>query len=136
MLRSRPLEDVVGQFPRRPGEDRLGLGAEGGQLLGLISRERPGMAHPFDRAIEAPPRFFAMPQAVMGHGLEEKVKPIKLTLPGLQALLEGRHRLGIYLRQSRRPLPSPRQSKPLPETRRSRPPAELDETNSSRHKPV
>ena len=56
------------------------------------------MAHPFDRAVEAPPRFLAMPQAVMGHGLEEKVKPIELTLPGREALREGRHRLGILPR--------------------------------------
>ncbi len=56
------------------------------------------MAHPPDRAVEAPPRFLAMPQAVMGHGQEEEVKRIELTLPGFEALVEGRHRLGIFPR--------------------------------------
>jgi hypothetical protein len=39
-----------------------------------------------------------MPQAVMGHGQKEEVKPIELPLSSLEALVEDRHRLGILPR--------------------------------------
>ena len=52
------------------------------------------LAQPVHRAVEATPGFFAVSQAVVGHGQEEQVEGIELTVARPRGSFRGLHRLG------------------------------------------
>ena len=95
----RLREDIVGQLADGAGQDRLGLGAEGGQLLGVLRRSG-SFCSPSQRTARSKQLagFFAVSQPVVGHGQEEEVEGVGLAAAGGQASLQGRDGLGVPAR--------------------------------------
>ncbi len=79
-------------------QDRLGLGAEGGQFLDVAAVQFFLIPQPMDRAVVARTGFRVVPQPVMCHGQEEEVEAVELAAAGGQAALQGRDRLGVTAR--------------------------------------
>jgi hypothetical protein len=90
---SRTSEDILGQVYCRPG--KLGLGAKGGQLSGVLFGEALLHIPPAHCAIETTPGVFAVSESTMGHRQEEQIKSVGRALARRETPLKRRDRLSV-----------------------------------------
>ena len=83
-------EYVIRKLRGRDRQQRLGLGAEGGEFLGDLLVNVALLPDPTGGPVVALTGLAAVPDALVGHGEEDEIQSFKLAAVGGQASVQGR----------------------------------------------